>query len=97
MIVTEMDHFPGDKAAYQEAVQRVLEAKEMPQEQVDPSFRSLVEKIEKMRLPSVSSDGARPAKKETALDVVPEEDIASGGLSAIDERDVGMALRKEDR
>lgn len=90
LIVTNYDHYPGNKPIYAEAVQIVESIRAMDQEQVDPNYKSMEQKIEAKRDPSLSSEEVRPLRMETSQI---EGEIAGRGLSGIDEQDVGTALQ----
>lgn len=96
LIVTAYDAYPGNKPVYAEAVRIVEAIKGMEQEQVEPNYKSLQLRIEGKQegRASGSSEETKPLRMEQSQI---EGDIASRGLSGIDERDIGMALRKQDR
>ena len=71
----------------------------MKQEEVEPNYKSLQMRIQegKNKMGSVSSkeSNSKPLKMEQSP--VSGGSIAGRGLSAIDDREIGMALRKLDR
>ena len=68
----------------------------MSQEQVEPNYKSLQIKIdEKQRMGSMSSVETRPPLRMEQSQI--GGTIAGRELSGINDRDVGMALRKMDR
>ncbi len=95
LIITAYDAYPGDKQAYVEAVGIVESVKGMDQEQVEPNYKTLQLQVDGKKLGEVSSAETAPALRMEQSQI--RGDIAARGLSGVEERDVGMALRKRDR
>ena len=94
LIVITYDAYPGNRAAYAEAVGIIESIKHMDQEQVEPNYKTLEMMIKGKRAGSVSSESNKPRLRTQDFHI--EEADARRRRAAVD-RDIGLALRYMDR